>query len=73
MLIASIREEFKKGAAANFIILGSGDKTLENLALQLQNDYPDHVFVELGYNEDYSHLLYAGSDFLLMPSRVEPC
>ena len=73
VLIAAIREELYAEARANFIILGSGDKTLEHLAIQLQNDYPDNVFVELGYNEDYSHQLYAGSDFLLMPSRVEPC
>ena len=29
--------------------------------------------IYIGYNEALSHLMYAGSDFLLMPSRVEPC
>jgi len=29
--------------------------------------------VYIGYNEALSHVLYAGCDFLLMPSRVEPC
>ena len=29
--------------------------------------------VYIGYNESLSHLMYAGADFLLMPSRVEPC
>jgi starch synthase len=34
-----------------------------------QNDYSCYI----GYNEGLSHLMYAGADFLLMPSRVEPC
>jgi starch synthase len=34
-----------------------------------QGDYS----VYIGYNEALSHAMYAGSDFLLMPSRVEPC
>lgn len=34
-----------------------------------QNDYSSYI----GYNEALSHLMYAGADFLLMPSRVEPC
>jgi starch synthase len=29
--------------------------------------------VFIGYNEELSHRIYAGADFLLMPSRVEPC
>ncbi|MGN6402011.1 MAG: glycogen synthase, partial [Flavisolibacter sp.] len=32
-----------------------------------------YVSTYIGYNEALSHLIYAGSDFLLMPSRVEPC
>jgi starch synthase len=34
-----------------------------------QTDYSCYI----GYNEALSHLMYAGADFLLMPSRVEPC
>jgi starch synthase len=28
---------------------------------------------QIGYNEKLAHLMYAGADFILMPSRVEPC
>jgi starch synthase len=57
----------------NFLILGSGDPLveaqLENLKVQLSG----YVNVYIGYSEPLSHVIYAGSDFLLMPSRVEPC
>ena len=40
-----------------------------NLKPMSNNDYN----VYIGYNETLSHIMYAGADFLLMPSRVEPC
>jgi len=56
----------------NIFLLGDGDanvcKTFENLALKYDNFY----FLA-GYNETLSHQSYAGADFLLMPSRFEPC
>ena len=57
----------------NFFILGAGDiKTQEEL-LAVKELYPDQCNVFIGYDESLAHLVYAGSDFLLMPSRVEPC
>jgi starch synthase len=41
--------------------------------LQLKQDFPGRFDVALEYNEGLAHQLYAGSDFLIMPSRVEPC
>ena len=35
--------------------------------------YKTNYNVYIGYNEQLSHQIYAGADFLLMPSRVEPC
>ena len=59
-------------AKASYMILGSGDPVVEagltNLAYVNKN-----IKVSLGYNESLSHGLYAAADFLLMPSRVEPC
>ncbi|QEM13502.1 glycogen synthase [Mucilaginibacter rubeus] len=57
----------------NFVILGAGDKENELALLQLKNKYPEHCNVFIGYDESLAHLIYAGADFLLMPSRVEPC
>ncbi|MBB6108413.1 starch synthase [Mucilaginibacter lappiensis] len=58
---------------ANFLILGSGDKEMETALLELKEKYPEQCNVFIGYDEALAHLIYAGADFLLMPSRVEPC
>ncbi|MFN3907699.1 MAG: glycogen synthase [Flavobacterium sp.] len=57
----------------NVVVLGSGDPNLEGEFRQMQQFYPNHFQAYIGYNEDLAHALYAGADFLLMPSRVEPC
>ncbi|MGI8598699.1 MAG: glycogen synthase [Chitinophagaceae bacterium] len=57
----------------NFMVLGSGDAEVENRIDALSHQLKGYVNSYIGYNESLSHLLYAGADFLLMPSRVEPC
>ncbi len=57
----------------NFIVLGTGDKSIESAILAATSRHPSHVACLLTYNEAMSHKIYAGADFLLMPSRVEPC
>ncbi|MEO7977485.1 glycogen synthase [Flavobacterium sp.] len=57
----------------NILILGSGNPEIETQLLQLKEQYKGNYNVFIGYNEELSHLIYAGSDFILMPSRVEPC
>ena len=57
----------------NFLILGSGDPVIENELMVLQNKFVGYYNSQITYNEKLSHLMYAGADFLLMPSRVEPC
>ena len=58
---------------ANFLILGSGEPEVENRLEEVKNQFNGYVNTYIGYNESLSHLMYAGADFLLMPSRVEPC
>ena len=58
---------------ANFLVLGSGDPDLENRLDAMNHQFKGYYNSYIGYSEPLSHLMYAGSDFLLMPSRVEPC
>ncbi len=54
-------------------VLGSGDAVLAARLHELADQHPDHfAFVE-GYDEALSHLMFAGADAFLMPSRFEPC
>ncbi|WCN12479.1 glycogen synthase GlgA [Marinomonas mediterranea] len=55
------------------IVLGSGDKALEQAYVDLSAQYPNQVHVRIGYDEAYSHRVQAGSDVFLIPSRFEPC
>lgn len=57
----------------NILILGSGEKKIEHALLHLEHEFRGNYCSYIGYNEKLSHLIYAGADFLLMPSRVEPC
>lgn len=56
-----------------FLILGSGEPSVENALRGLQNNWVGYYNSQIEYNEKLSHQMYAGADFILMPSRVEPC
>jgi starch synthase len=55
------------------VILGSGERHFEEACKQLQQSHPEKVGLYIGYNERLAHLIEAGSDLFLMPSRFEPC
>jgi starch synthase len=61
------------GRRMNFLILGSGEPDVEGQLEVMKSISAGDYSVYIGYNEGLSHLMYAGADFLLMPSRVEPC
>jgi len=74
LLPAAIGDAFYHiGRFMNFIILGSGFPDVEARLNSLKSLAWGDYNVYIGYNEALSHVLYAGCDFLLMPSRVEPC
>ncbi|MFQ5644295.1 MAG: glycogen synthase GlgA [Thiogranum sp.] len=55
------------------VILGSGDRTLEQRLEEAARRYPHQLAVYTGYDEQSAHRIEAGADCLLMPSRYEPC
>ncbi len=57
----------------NILLLGSGENHVEYELDLLKYKYPKRYNCYIGYHEKLAHIMYAGGDFLLMPSRVEPC
>jgi starch synthase len=56
-----------------FVLLGSGEKRFEQQLSFFAESYPDKIAITIGYDEALAHLLEAGADIFLMPSRFEPC
>ena len=63
----------KTNCGANFLIIGAGDTAVESALNYLVQLYPGEYNTFIGYDEKTGHEAYAAADFLLMPSRVEPC
>jgi starch synthase len=61
------------GGKASFLVLGTGEAWTQNEFRRMAYDYPGRFNAVIDYNEALAHQIYAGSDFLIMPSRVEPC
>ncbi|MFN2446966.1 MAG: glycogen synthase [Vicinamibacterales bacterium] len=58
---------------ATYVIVGSGDPRYQELWRRLAASWPDRVAAFIGFDERRAHLVEAGSDVFLMPSRFEPC
>ncbi len=56
-----------------FIVLGLGDPKLHEGLLALQRSWPDKIRVRLAKDFSLSHRVFAGSDFIVVPSLFEPC
>ena len=60
-------------AGGRLVVMGSGETKIEKELVHLAQRHPQHVGVHIGFNEADARRIFAGSDFLLMPSRFEPC
>ncbi len=68
-----IRQVLGSGLRVAFLVLGTGEPHLHDAFRSMLYYHQGQLDIALEYNEGLAHQLYAGSDFLLMPSRVEPC
>jgi len=73
VLTEAIEQVLKNKQAVSFVILGSGDKAIEENTTRLAKKYPQSVAAIIAYDEGLSRYIYAACDFLIMPSRFEPC
>ena len=55
------------------VILGTGDEKRENQLKELARKYPKKLSVNIRFDNKLAHLIEAGADMFLMPSRYEPC
>jgi starch synthase len=55
------------------VVTGNGDESYVSDLEALARRYPGQVGVRIGFEEAQARRMFAGSDFLLMPSRFEPC
>jgi starch synthase len=62
-----------KRIEARFVILGTGQARYQEFCARLMAQDPLRVHYRPGYDERFAHLIEAGSDMFLMPSRYEPC
>ncbi|TXI18728.1 MAG: glycogen synthase GlgA [Nitrosomonas sp.] len=58
---------------AQLVVLGSDQADLEHQLTMLAQTYPAAIAIRIGFDEALSHLIEAGADCFLMPSRFEPC
>lgn len=71
LIVEAIPDIIKAGFG--IIMLGSGDKGLEEFLLKRSSQFKDRLCVHTGYDENLARKVYGGSDIFIMPSRYEPC
>jgi len=72
-LLAAIGDRLMETMQIQIAILGTGDPALEYLFRSLAERHPGRFAAYTGFDHKLAHLTSAGADFLLMPSRFEPC
>ena len=71
LIVAASRELM--ALDATWVMLGSGERRYEEAWRTFEASLPDRVSTTIGFDERLAHLIEAGADMFLMPSRFEPC
>jgi starch synthase len=72
-LVLPVMNQWLGNVDAQWAILGSGEKDIEQALLDLERRWPGRVAVRIGFSDPLAHRIEAGADLFLMPSRYEPC
>ncbi len=72
-LIADALPPYLAQRNVQLVVLGSGSSRLESLFTGLQRAFPRQVCFYQGFSNPLAHMIEAGADIFLMPSRYEPC
>ncbi len=71
-LVAAVGPDLARLDAA-LVVLGDGEEKVRSDLVDLAKRYPKHFGIRIAYDDGLAHLIEAGADFFLMPSRYEPC
>lgn len=71
LLLDAIPDMVESGG--RLVLIGTGDPHLESAWRDIASRFPGSVAVQITYDETLAHLIQAGADMLVMPSRFEPC
>lgn len=71
ILVSAAGDMLKEGL--NLVFLGKGDESYQGAIKKLALAHGGSIYAHIGFDEEFSHLIYAGSDLFLMPSLYEPC
>ncbi len=61
------------GLELQMVVLGTGQRRYQDLLQQMARRYPQKIAVRIGFDNRLAHLIEAGCDMFLMPSKYEPC
>lgn len=71
-MLAEAASEIIDGGG-KLIVLGQGDRALEQALIDTAQRFPGRMAVKIGYDEETAHRIHGGADSIIQPSRFEPC